>query len=333
MAILVTGGAGYIGSVTVEALRQRGEKVVVLDNLVCGHREAIEDEVPFYEGDIGDSLLVDKIVATHKITACMHFSAYASVGESVTDPRKYFRNNVVATIDLLDTLLSRGVKKFVFSSTCAIYGEPIHIPIDESHPQNPSNPYGWTKLMIEKVMESYDAAFGLRYVSLRYFNACGSTEKHGEDHDPETHLIPLVLFAALGKIPSVSVFGSDYPTPDGTAIRDYIHVSDLADAHVLAVEHLRDDCISNAFNLGNGNGYSVKEVIETSRLITGREIKALAAPRRAGDPSRLVADAAKAREILGWNPKITELKDIIQSSWEWYQRNPSGYADASRNSI
>lgn len=332
MAILVTGGAGYIGSVTVEELRRRGEHVVVLDNLVCGHREAIHKDVPFYKGQIVDSQLVGTIVTTHKITACMHFSAFAYVGESVTDPQKYFRNNVVETIGLLDSLLSHGVRSFVFSSTCAIYGEPVRIPIDESHPQNPSNPYGWTKLMIEKVLESYDAAYGLKYVSLRYFNACGSTEEHGEDHDPETHLIPLVLFAALGRIPAISVFGCDYPTPDGTAIRDYIHVSDLADAHVLALDHLRNNGISSAFNLGNGNGYSVREVVDASRIVTDRDIEVIAAPRRSGDPSRLVADAAKAREILGWDPKITELEDIIKSSWKWYQRNPSAYGDGDRHS-
>jgi len=321
MAILVTGGAGYIGAVTVETLRTAGESVVVIDNLVYGHRDAVHPTVPFYHGDIGDKALIAKILAEHKIDACMHFSAYAYVGESVSDPRKYYDNNFAGTIKLLDTLIDGRVKHFVFSSTCATYGEPQYTPIDESHPQWPTNPYGWSKFMIERVLESYDTAYDLRYVGLRYFNACGATETHGEDHEPETHIIPLVLYAALGRIPHVSIFGDDYPTPDGTAIRDYIHVSDLADAHILALKHLRDDRPSEFINLGNGSGYSVSEVVETARRVTVREINTVNAPRRAGDPSRLVANAAKAREVLGWKPKFPDLTTIIESAWRWHLRD------------
>ncbi len=325
MAILVTGGAGYIGSVAVEDLRQRGESPVVIDNLVYGHRDAIHADVPFYEGTVGDKDLVKRILLEHEIDSCMHFSAYAYVGESVENPQKYFQNNFVETLSLLDVLIERDVKKFVFSSTCATYGEPQYVPIDEKHPQHPTNPYGWTKFMIERVLESYDLAYGLKYVALRYFNACGAAEHCGEHHDPETHIIPLLLFAAQGKIPLVSIFGDDYPTPDGTAIRDYIHVSDLSQAHLLALDHLRADKPSEFINLGNGNGYSVNEVVETARRVTGREIKAVMAPRRPGDPSKLVADAAKAREILGWNPQCADLEKIIESAWAWHKENPAGY--------
>lgn len=327
MAILVTGGAGYIGSVAVEDLRQRGESPVVIDNLVYGHRSAIDPDVPFYQGNIGNRDLVGRILSEHRIDACMHFSAFAYVGESVEDPQKYFQNNLVETVNLLEVLMERGVRKFVFSSTCATYGEPQYVPIDEKHTQNPTNPYGWTKFMIERVLESYDLAYGLKFVALRYFNACGAAGNCGEDHDPETHLIPLVLVAAQGKIPHVSIFGDDYPTPDGTAIRDYIHVADLSQAHLQALDHLRAGKASEFINLGNGNGYSVKEVIETARRVTGREIKAVMAPRRPGDPSKLVADAAKAREVLGWNPQIAELEKIIESAWAWHQANPAGFAD------
>lgn len=327
MAILVTGGAGYIGSVAVADLKARGECPVVIDNLVYGHREAIDPDVPFYQGTVGDTDLVGRILDEYEIDACMHFSAYAYVGESVEDPQKYFQNNFVETLNLLAVLMKRGVKKFVFSSTCATYGEPQYTPIDEKHPQSPTNPYGWTKFMIERTLESYDLAYGLKYVALRYFNACGATASCGEEHDPETHLIPLVLFAAQGKIPHISVFGDDYPTPDGTAVRDYIHVSDLSQAHLLALDHLRADKPSEFINLGNGSGYSVNEVIETARQITGKEINAVIAPRRAGDPSKLVANAAKAREILGWNPQHADLDKIIASAWGWHQENPSGFGN------
>ena len=325
MAILVTGGAGYIGSVAVEDLRTTGEKVVVIDNLVYGHRDAIAGDVLFYNGNIGDKHLVARICSEHEIEACMHFSAYAYVGESVEDPGKYFENNFVQTLHLLDALMECGVKKFIFSSTCATYGDPQYIPIDEKHPQQPVNPYGWSKFMVERALEAYDIAYGLKFVALRYFNACGATENCGEHHDPETHLIPLALFAAQGRMPNVSIFGDDYPTPDGTAVRDYIHVSDLAQAHVLALGHLRSGKGSEFINLGNGSGFSVKEVIEAARQSTGKPIEVNVAPRRAGDPPQLIGDSTKAREILGWKPQFPELERIVDSAWKWHQAHPSGY--------
>ncbi len=325
MAILVTGGAGYIGSVAVDDLRDRGEDVVVVDNLVYGHREAIDPDIPFYEGHIGDRSLLDRIFADHEIESCMHFSAYAYVGESVEKPQKYFDNNYVQTLTLLDALLEYGIRRFVFSSTCATFGEPQYLPIDESHPQAPTNPYGWTKFMVERTLSAYEAAYGLKFVVLRYFNAAGATARRGEDHFPETHLIPLALFAASGRIPHVSIFGDDYDTPDGTAIRDYIHVSDLSNAHMAALEHLRAGKRSEFINLGNGSGYSVKEVLQTAEQVTQRPIKAMIAPRRAGDPSILVANAAKAREMLGWQPQFPTLEAIIESAWRWHQQNPAGY--------
>jgi UDP-glucose 4-epimerase len=327
MAILVTGGAGYIGSVAVKDLRNKGESVIVIDNLVYGHRQAVDPSVPFYAGKIGDKELVRTILSEHNIEACMHFSAYAYVGESVVDPQRYFDNNFVETLKLLEVLMEHGVKRFVFSSTCATFGEPKYIPIDEQHPQYPTNPYGWTKFMIERTLESYDRAYGLKFVALRYFNACGAAGKCGEHHEPETHLVPLTLFAAQGKIPYVSIFGTDYPTPDGTAIRDYIHISDLSQAHLLALDHLRAGKPSEFINLGNGSGYSVNEVIETARRVTGRPIEAKIAPRRAGDPSKLVADAAKAHRVLGWDPQFPELEQIIESAWAWHEANPNGYTD------
>jgi UDP-glucose 4-epimerase len=326
MAILVTGGAGYIGSVTAELLRARGERVVVLDDLFRGHREAVPEGEPFYEGKIGDRELVARIVREHDVEACIHFAALAYVGESVQDPARYFVNNVEQGIALLDTLIGANVRRVVFSSTCATYGEPQQVPISEEHPQNPTNPYGWTKLFMERIMESYDRAYGLRYVALRYFNACGATHDLGEDHEPETHLIPNVLNAAQGRLPAVSVFGDDYPTPDGTPIRDYIHVSDLGSAHILALDYLRADGQSDYINLGNGHGYSVMEVIETAREVTGREITVRIEPRRAGDPSRLVANAAKAHRVLGWKPAHPDLASIIRTDWEWRVRHPHGYS-------
>ncbi len=325
MAILVTGGAGYIGSATVELLRDRGELPVVLDNLVYGHRAAVPADVPFYQGDVGDRELVTSIVEKHDIDACIHFAAYAYVGESVKDPSKYFENNTLRTNDLLNTLRGCGVKRFVFSSTCASYGDPVRIPIDESHPQKPVNPYGWSKFMTERILESYDTAYGIKFVALRYFNAAGATDRCGEHHDPETHLIPNVLRAANGDLPFVSVFGSDYDTPDGTCVRDFIHIEDLADAHLRALEHLRGGGESEKINLGNGVGFSVLEVIETARAVTGRKIEARMEPRRAGDPPRLIADATKAREVLGWVPKHAELRSIVESAWNWRVKNPNGY--------
>ncbi len=325
MAILVTGGAGYIGSAAVEDLQQNGESVVVLDNLVYGHKEAIGENVTFYEGEIGDQNLVEKIIREHAIDACMHFSAYAYVGESVEKPQIYYENNFVQTLKLLEVLIKNNVKKFIFSSTCATFGEPQYVPIDENHPQNPVNPYGWSKFMVERVLADYDKAYDLKFVALRYFNACGASEKCGEHHDPETHLIPLILFAAQGKRDAISIFGDDYPTPDGTAVRDYIHISDLSQAHLLALDYLRGGGDSEFINLGNGGGYSVKEVIEAARKITGKNIEAKISPRRAGDPSRLVANAAKAKEVLGWNPQFPEIEKIIESAWKWHEANPNGY--------
>lgn len=325
MAILVTGGAGYIGSVAVEDLRKQNESVVVLDNLAYGHRAAVNLSVPFYEGDIGDKPLVKKILSRHEIETCMHFSAFAYVGESVEKPQIYYENNFVQTLHLLDALIENNVKQFIFSSTCATYGEPQYVPINEKHPQFPTSPYGWSKFMVERALVDYGAAYDLKYVALRYFNACGASAACGEDHTPETHLIPLILFAAQGKRDSIAIFGDDYPTPDGTAVRDYIHVSDLSQAHLLALKHLRNGGGSEFINLGNGTGFSVKEVIEAARTISGKEIKATIAARRAGDPSRLVADAKKAREVLGWNPQFPEIERIIESAWRWHEANPNGY--------
>lgn len=323
--ILVTGGAGYIGSVTVELLQERGEQVVVLDNLSRGHREAVPRDVPFYEGDIGDRELVARIAREHRIEACIHFAALAYVGESVAEPARYFENNVEQGIALLGTLLDADVRHVVFSSTCATYGEPQHIPISEEHPQQPENPYGWSKLFLERILASYDLAYGLRFIALRYFNAAGATEKLGEDHEPETHLIPNVLSVAQGRAPFVSVFGKDYSTPDGTAIRDYVHVSDLANAHILALSYLRAGGKSEFINLGSGRGNSVLEVIETARRVTQKPIPIRVEPPRPGDPSQLIADSAKAQRVLGWRPAYTDLAAIIQSDWEWRTSNPRGY--------
>ncbi len=326
MSILVTGGAGYIGSATVELLRERGREVVVLDNLVYGHREAVYADVPFYQGNVGDRELVSQIIRDQDIDACVHFAAYAYVGESVTDPAKYFANNTIQTNELLNTLIEMDVKKIVFSSTCATYGDPVRIPIDESHPQKPVNPYGWSKFMTERILEAYDSAYRLRFSALRYFNASGATAKCGEHHDPETHLIPNVLNAADGTLPFVSVFGDDYETDDGTCVRDYIHVADLGDAHVRALDYLSEGGESTHINLGNGVGFSVLEVIEAARRVTGNPIEARIEPRRAGDPSHLIADARKAWEVLGWKPLFTDIEGIIRTAWDWKQAYPRGYA-------
>jgi UDP-glucose 4-epimerase len=327
MAVLVTGGAGYIGSVTVDLLRERGEQVVVLDDLARGHRSALDNDVPLYEGRVGDRGLVGRILKERPIEACVHFAALAYVGESVTDPARYFESNSVEALALIDTLIKGGVKRFVFSSTCATYGEPKEVPIPETHPQWPKNPYGWSKFMVERILEDFDAAYGLRFVALRYFNAAGATVKRGEHHEPETHLIPLVLEAAAGQRPHISVFGSDYATPDGTAIRDYIHVSDLAAAHVLALAHLRKGGTSEFINLGTGHGHSVLEVIQTARSITGRAIDTKPEGRRAGDPARLVAMSDKAQRVLGWAPGLGDLANIVRSAWAWKLAHPAGYPD------
>jgi UDP-glucose 4-epimerase len=322
---LVTGGAGYIGSVTVELLREAGESVVVLDNLSRGHREAVSPDIAFYQGNIDDRALVARLAGDHKVDSCIHFAALAYVGESVAHPDLYFENNVRQGIALLDGLRDAGVEKFVFSSTCATYGEPQRIPIPESHPQWPASPYGWSKLFMERILDAYDRAYGFRSVSLRYFNAAGATRWHGEHHDPETHLIPNVLAAARGVLPYVSVYGGDYPTPDGTAIRDYIHVVDLGKAHILSLNYLDGGGRSEFINLGTGRGYSVLEVIDMARDLTGLSIEARTEPRRAGDPSRLIADSEKAREVLGWEPVYPDLSSIIGTAWEWHSAKPRGY--------
>lgn len=320
MSVLVTGGAGYIGSITVELLRERETEVVVIDNLVRGHRNAVAPEVKFYEGSIGDAALVKTICAKHKIDSCIHFAALAYVGESVTDPRRYFDNNVTLGLSLLGALLDSGVKQFVFSSTCATYGEPVRIPIDEDHQQKPANPYGWSKLILERALAAYDLAYGMKFIALRYFNAAGATATHGEDHHPETHLIPNVIEAALGKSQTVAVFGNDYATPDGTAIRDYIHVTDLGRAHLLALDYLKAGGASQYLNLGTGVGYSVMEVIDTVRRISGKRVTIEIEPRRAGDPSELVARATRATDVLGWKPQDSSLDNIVETAWRWHSR-------------
>ncbi|HEY9641682.1 MAG TPA: UDP-glucose 4-epimerase GalE [Coleofasciculaceae cyanobacterium] len=322
--ILVTGGAGYIGSHAVLALQQAGFEVVVLDNLVYGHRELVDDElkVELVVGDTNDRPLLDRLFATHNIAAVIHFAAFAYVGESVSDPAKYYRNNVLGTLTLLEAMVAANVKKLVFSSTCATYGIPHTVPIPEDHPQAPINPYGMSKLMVEKILADFDVAYGLKSVCFRYFNACGAdpSGRLGEDHNPETHLIPLVLLTALGKRDSIAIFGTDYPTPDGTCIRDYIHVTDLANAHVLGVKYLLEAGSSTVFNLGNGSGFSVKQVIDAARQVTGRDIKVVECDRRPGDPPALVGSSEKAQQILGWHSQYADLNQILTHAWNWHQK-------------
>ena len=322
--ILVTGGAGYIGSHAVLALQQAGYGVVVLDNLAYGHQDIANDvlKVELVVGDTCDRPLLDNLFATRDIAAVIHFAAYTYVGESVTDPAKYYRNNFVGTLTLLEAMMAASVNKFVFSSTCATYGVPKTVPIPEDHPQDPISPYGVSKLMVQQVLKDFDSAYQFKSVRFRYFNAAGAdpSGRLGEDHVPETHLIPLVLLTALGKRDSISIFGTDYPTPDGTCVRDYIHVTDLAEAHVLGLNYLLKGGDTTVFNLGNGNGFSVKEVIETARQITDREIKAVECPRRPGDPPALVGSSDRARSILGWNPQYADLNQIISHAWNWHQK-------------
>jgi UDP-glucose 4-epimerase len=320
--ILVTGGAGYIGSHAVLALKRAGYGVVILDNLVYGHRDLVEKvlQVELVVGDISDRALLDRLFATHNIAAVMHFSAYAYVGESVADPAKYYRNNVVATLTLLEAMMAASIEKLVFSSTCATYGVPTTVPIPEDHPQHPINPYGMSKFMVERMLADFNAAYGLKSVCFRYFNAAGAdpTGLLGEDHDPEPHLIPLVLLTALGQRESISIFGTDYPTSDGTCIRDYVHVADLANAHILGLQYLLQGGETKVFNLGNGNGFSVKQVIETAEAITNREIKVKVEPRRTGDPPILVGSSDRARKILGWQPQYPDISDMISHAWKWH---------------
>ncbi len=319
MRVLVTGGAGYIGSQTAKALARSGHEVIVLDNLVTGHREAVKWG-PFVEGDLGDKELLPRVFKEHRIEAVLHFAASLLVGESVKDPQKYFWNNVVNTLVLLDAMKASGVKYIVFSSSAATYGNPEKVPIPEDHPLRPLNPYGESKLCMERAIRWYSVAYGLRGVALRYFNAAGADLDGdlGEEHDPETHLIPLVIKAALGQRPDVEVYGTDYPTPDGTAIRDYIHVVDLADAHVRALEYLVAGGESTELNLGTGQGHSVREVAAGVDKLCGGLVPAKDAPRRAGDAAALVADPTKAKQLLGWYPKYSDLDTIIQSAWKWH---------------
>jgi UDP-glucose 4-epimerase len=325
MAILVTGGAGYIGSVTVERLTAKGERVVVLDDLVYGHHESIADDIPFYQGPVGDQRLLARITKEHKIESCVHFAALAYVGESVEKPALYFENNVQQGISLIGALMEAGVGRFIFSSSCTVYGEQEKSPIGEDSPQWPKNPYGWTKFTLERLLEIYDTAYGLKSICLRYFNAAGATQRCGEDHDPETHLIPNVLAAAADPQKEVRIFGNRYPTPDGTAIRDYIHVADLADAHIRALDHLRQGGASDAVNLGTGRGHSVLEVVETARRVTGLPIRTRIEGPRPGDPAKLVADPSRAKALLRWQPTMSDLNAIVQSAWAWRKKRPRGY--------
>ncbi len=323
MKILVTGGAGYIGSVTTEQLLDQGHEVVVFDNLERGHRSAVDSRAGLIEGDLRDADRIHAAMADVSPDAVMHFAAYALVPESMTSPEMYFENNLQGGINLASAMLQADVGRIVFSSTCATYGQPETIPISESEPQAPTNPYGESKLGFERVLNWYREIYGTQAVYLRYFNACGATEKFGEDHDPETHIIPIVLQVALGQRDKVMMYGDDYDTPDGTCVRDYIHIVDLAQAHILAVT----SDASGPFNLGNGTGYSVKDIVETARRVTGHAIPAEIAARRPGDPDRLVADASRARDVLGWNPAYPDLESIISSAWNWHVAHPAGYGD------
>ncbi|SJZ96979.1 UDP-glucose 4-epimerase [Cetobacterium ceti] len=329
MAILVCGGAGYIGSHAVRALLNSKEEVIVLDNLQTGHRDSVPENVKLLVGDLRDKEFLDKVFKENKIEGVIHFAADSLVGESMTNPGKYFENNVVGSLNLITVMKENGVDKIVFSSTAATYGEPENVPILESDKTLPTNPYGESKLIVEKMLKWYDMAYGLKYTVLRYFNVAGAypTGEIGEDHKTETHLIPIILQVALGKREKIGIYGDDYPTEDGTCIRDYIHVMDLVDVHILAMNRLRAGGESRIYNLGNGEGFSVKEVIEVAREVTNHEIPAEVTPRRAGDPARLVASSAKAMEELKWTPKYNSLKSIIETAWKWHKNNPNGYKD------
>ncbi len=318
--LLITGGAGFIGSHTVKHLLAHSERIVVLDNLVFGHPEALpQDRVTFVQGEMADAALLDRLFTEHSIEAVLHFAAFAFVGESVTDPLKYYRNNLAAPLILLEAMQKHGCKQFIFSSTCATYGNPQFMPMDETHPQEPVNPYGASKQMLERVLRDCGTAWGLRAVFLRYFNAsgCDLEGEIGEDHTPETHLIPRILMAITGEIEAMTVFGTDYPTPDGTCIRDYIHVNDLAAAHALALNYLRAGNETTAVNLGTGNGFSVKQIIDTAEQVTGRKVPVTYGPRRAGDPPELICNPAKARAVLGWEAQYKDPRSHIESAWKW----------------
>jgi len=324
--ILVVGGAGYIGSYMCKYLSKNGYHPVILDNLIYGHREAVKWG-SFFKGSMDDSALLDQIFSEHQIAAVMHFAAFCYVGESVLQPARYYRNNVANTLNLLEFMNKRGVRSFIFSSSCATYGEPVEIPITENHTQNPINPYGRSKLMVEQIMEDFSHAYKSECVSLRYFNAAGADPdgELGEDHNPETHLIPLVLKTAIGKREMINIFGDDYPTKDGTCIRDYIHIDDLAQAHLLALKRLLSGLPGGCFNLGNGSGHSVMQLIETARKVTGKTIPSKVVDRRPGDPAVLIGSSEKAIKALGWHPRFPELETIIETAWKWHKNHPNGY--------
>lgn len=322
--ILVTGGAGYIGTHTVLALKRAGYSIVVLDNLVRGHQELVEQflQVKLVVGDIKNRHLLDHLFKTYDVAGVIHFAAYAYVAESMRNPAIYYDNNIVGTLNLLQAMVNAGVKRLVFSSTCATYGVPKKVPIVETHPQCPINPYGSSKLVVERMLADFDAAYNLKSVIFRYFNAAGADPSGllGEDHCPEPHLLPLVLYTALGKRNAISIFGTDYPTRDGTCIRDYVHVCDLAKAHILGIEYLLEKNVSNIFNLANGDGFSVQEVIDTAKTVTGQAIKANECPRRAGDPPILIGSSKKVEQILGWKPEYTSLEEILSHAWQWHKK-------------
>lgn len=326
MKILVTGGAGYIGSVAVDALIADGNEVVVFDNLYMGHREAVNEDAIFVEADLCDREKVEQVMREHRPEAIMHFASYSLVGESMEKPVKYLGDNVTNALNLIEAAVGNGVERFILSSTANLFGEPETIPISEAESLIPGSAYGESKFFIERILHWYHQIHGLRFAALRYFNAAGCTAKRGEDHDPETHLIPLVLQVALGQRHDIKIFGDDYPTPDGTCIRDYIHVSDLADAHILALEALGDRETIH-YNLGNGSGFSVREVIETIREVTGHPIPAEVQSRRPGDPPTLIADSSRIIEELGWNPRYPGIREIVSSAWDWHRENPNGYGE------
>lgn len=329
MKIMVCGGAGYIGSHTVKELLDRNYEVIVVDNLVTGHKGAVDSRAPLFVGDLTDEAFMEKVFQENEISAVIDFAAYSLVGESVIEPAKYFENNIGGTLSLLKKMREHDVKYIVFSSTAATYGEPENIPILESDRTLPTNPYGESKLAVEKILRWFDEAYGVKYSVLRYFNAAGAHKSGeiGEDHAPESHLIPIILQTALGKREYIGIYGDDYPTEDGTCVRDYIHVTDLADAHILALEKTMEENKSRTYNLGNGKGFSVKEVVEMARKVTGHAIPAKIEPRRAGDPSTLIASSQKIMEELGWNPQYNSLEEVIASAWIWHKNHPHGYND------
>ena len=323
MKVLVTGGAGYIGSITVYQLLEKGREVVVLDNLYQGHRDAVDPRATFYEGDLADRSLVDRVLEKERPDGIMHFASYTLVGESMTDPFKYLRDNVLLGLNLMESAVKHGVRRFILSSTANLFDDPAEMPIKETERIVPGSPYGESKNMLERNLAWMDRLFGLRFAALRYFNACGDLPHIGEDHSPETHLIPILMQVALGQREKITIFGDDYDTPDGTCIRDYIHVVDLAEAHILALDAL--DQGSRRYNLGNGQGYSVKEVIDTAREVTGHPIPAEIGPRRQGDPAVLIASSNTIKQELGWEPRYPDLRDIVASAWEWHRTHPHGY--------